>query len=226
MIFLNRQKPISCIIMGSGRSGTSMLAEALVKNYEFLGNNPIGMQNTSTPHGRFEDADINYINDRIIEKNGSKLPLGPDNEHKEKYAGWLTVINDPYMEHPPILSAFVDQIANLCSHKTFCFKDPRFSLTFPTWDSVITETLKQEVKYVVIFRHPSKSAQSTVKEPAAMKLNLTFESALEVWQSMYKHILATYCRDRTFFIHYDQVINKQRFRDLERFLHAALDKVA
>jgi len=55
----------NCIILGSGRSGTSMLAGCLAKSGYFMGDN-LYPAREANPKGFFEDPEINAINEMLI----------------------------------------------------------------------------------------------------------------------------------------------------------------
>src|SRR5215510_2982709 len=55
----------SCLILGSGRSGTSMLAGTLRRAGYYMGENLIPAD-ASNPKGYFEDDEINAINEALL----------------------------------------------------------------------------------------------------------------------------------------------------------------
>ena len=63
----------NCLILGSGRSGTSMAAGILAKAGYFMGEE-IWPANEGNPKGQFEDREVNQINDQLIASVSSKSP--------------------------------------------------------------------------------------------------------------------------------------------------------
>src|ERR1043165_10164717 len=55
----------NCLILGSGRSGTSMAAGSLAKAGYFMGENLIAARK-SNPKGFFEDVEVNMINEELL----------------------------------------------------------------------------------------------------------------------------------------------------------------
>lgn len=214
-IFRTSRKPL--LILGSGRSGTSMTAGILKKNYSFFGDMPITLKRDSNPKGFFEDVEINHINDHILEASGVELAnKGAKSKDLYKYAGWITNVDIKNTNWQAKL-ADIKRIRELTSHSGYLFKDPRFSYTFPIWMCISTE----KPDLLVVFRHPSKSAQSMLKEPSAKDIGLNYQQALEVWRSMYKNILK-YKTEDMLFLHYNQVLNGNVSR-IEKRLNVKFD---
>lgn len=206
----NKKTPV--IILGCGRSGTSLLTSLIIKNYEFTGKNPISTMNKYNPHGYFEDIDINNLNDQIISESGLALPL---EENSIRYGGWLSKCNSD-----TVWKASADSIKEIKKHtekKLFCYKDPRFSYTFPIWREIISK----DVKFLVAVRQPGKNANSIVDFPSSRELNLTFEDALEIWHAMYSNILK-YAGNNFLYIHYEDLVAKKLER-IEKFLGIKAD---
>ena len=53
------------IILGSGRSGTSMIAGALTKAGYYIGDNPYPPRKTN-PKGFFETREVNHVNEILL----------------------------------------------------------------------------------------------------------------------------------------------------------------
>ncbi|KXK26230.1 MAG: hypothetical protein TR69_WS6001001225 [candidate division WS6 bacterium OLB20] len=214
MIFGTRKRP-SCLIYGSGRSGTSMLAGSLASQFSYLGEDPIMLKNDSNPKGFFEDNEINYLNDRIIEASGVTLPGRKRSDRTEPYGGWLSNAPEDTVWNIPF--AYADSIRRLTRQKNFMFKDPRFCFTAPAWRILADD----DVVSLVIFRNPSRTAQSMLREPVAQEMKLAYDHALDIWYSMYYWCLA-HADDLTLFVHYDQ-IRAGEVERIEDVLHARFD---
>lgn len=202
-IFKKNPKPV--IVGGSGRSGTSMLMGCISHNYEFIGENIVSRDDDSNPKGFFEDAKINFLNDRILEDSGATLP-GKDRKIQGTlydFGGW---INKDRPENLQIKLEYLKNVQKLIKRKSFCYKDPRFSYTFPMWSALSSDP----ITFLVMFRHPAKTARSIIKEPLPKSINMKLEDALDVWYNLYTYILDYEDKvdDTIFFIHYDEVFNK------------------
>lgn len=208
-----KNKKSSVLVLGCGRSGTSLLTSMIIKNYEFIGKNPMLIVNETNPRGFFEDIDVNTLNDKILEESGVDLPV--KNLSIGYKAGWISKSNKSITWKASGES--LEKIRGLTLNKTFCFKDPRFSYTFPIWRNIVNKN----TKYVVVFRHPSKTAIGMIKQESAKIVGLSFEDALEVWFEMYSNILK-YVDKNFLFIHYEDLINKKIDR-LGSFLEIEVD---
>lgn len=209
--FLTR-KPTSVLVTGSGRSGTSLMMGCISGNYENLGDKPIFRNDESNPKGFFEDADVNFVNDRIIEENGISLPIKSKKKGEHNKGGW---INTKYLKDPLISLENIKIVNGLIEETPFCFKDPRFTYTYPIWK----ELIKEDFVLVAVFRHPSKTATSMLKEPTPKDIGMNYEQALDVWYKFYE-VLLSY--NDVIFLHYDQIMNKE-LEFVEKILRINID---
>lgn len=130
----------SLIVLGSGRSGTSMFTGALAKSGYNLGENPnyLGC-NKSNPKGFFEDLEVNTINEDILKKSLFDIPEKLRSRFFPAYtfyrARWLSRMP---LNYSPRSDKEIDQrIQKVVSQVPFCFKDPRFSYTLPIWQNFL-----------------------------------------------------------------------------------------
>ena len=218
------------IVLGSGRSGTSMFTGALAKSGYFLGENPEYLgSNKSNPKGFFEDLEVNTINEDILRKSLINLP----EKIRRRFfpastfyrARWLSRIPLNYV---PKTDKEIDRrIEKLVLKTPFCFKDPRFCYTLPHWQKFFPEN----TRYLIVYRHPSLTARSILKEceesPPLRKLKISHHKALEVWRMMYSHILKAYNSEvdkhKWFFVHYDQAFDQEKMKSLQSFLNAKIN---
>lgn len=215
----------NCIILGSGRSGTSMLAGTLAQSGYFMGDN-LYPARESNPKGFFEDPFINGINEQIL----SKVRFGLKEWGKRLLSGRHFSDGQRWLEIMPegskfCSSNFIDeQIVAAVSKAPFCYKDPRFSYTLPLWRKFLKEAV-----FICVFREPSLTAFSIVKECNDMEylhsLPMSFEYALEVWYHVYINILKTHMQQGEWlFIHYDQVLSEDGISKIEAITDAIADK--
>ena len=216
----------NCIILGSGRSGTSLAAAMAQRAGYFLGE-PLQPPNPGNPLGRFESFEVNAINEALLART---LPRRPK--------GW---IGDLLMRHVPLTGqrwlaalpvgkvigstpALTARMARLTAQQPHCFKDPRFSYTLPAWRPALAEA-----RFVCIFRHPAATAQSILREhqqePGLHSLAMDYPRALRVWTLMYRHILERHCHGGEWlFVHYEQILTDNGVERLAAFLDAELDR--
>lgn len=197
------RKPVSTLVGGSGRSGTSLIMGCISHNFTNTGDQPAYRDDESNPKGFFEDVNVNFLNDRILETSGVQLLGDRRDGRKHRHGGW---INKDKIETITATLPQIQEIKRLTKNIPFCLKDPRFSYTYPLW----REFIPKESILLVIFRHPSKTASSMIKEPTPKKIKMSYEDALEVWHAAYSNILNFDNNDgQVVYIHYDQIFNRE-----------------
>lgn len=218
----------NCLILGSGRSGTSMAAGILASAGYFMGDE-IWPANEGNPKGQFEDREINMVNDRLIASVPAKKPtrlnrmLFGETRLLGHLQNWMAVL--PPGTSIPCPPETQNQIAALTAHQPFCFKDPRFSYTLPAWRPYIADAL-----LLCVFRHPSVTASSMIREcsnaPYMKDLAVDAEWALMVWEAMYRSILKVHYPQGGdwLFVHYDQLLDHSAYPELERRLGIKVDR--
>ncbi len=223
-----RMTPRNCLILGSGRSGTSMAAGLLAHAGYFMGDE-IWPANEGNPKGQFEDREVNTINDRLIAVSAGAAPR----RLRTLLFGEAPVLGD--LQHwvavlPPgrAISCAPEmrkRIEALTARQPFCFKDPRFSYTLAAWRPYLADSL-----LLCVFRDPSVTAHSMVRECAAadyMKsVALDAPWALRVWEAMYRWILEVHRPQggNWLFVHYDQLLDHSAYARLEGLLGVRLDR--
>ena len=205
----------NCLVLGAGRSGTSMITGALAEAGYFFG----GAQHparAANPKGFFETAEVNGINEGLL---ASMLPSESALGDGQR---WLGV---------PRATARASADANAASLmrraievKPFCLKDPRFSFTLPAW----RPQLPDDTGLVCAFRHPALTATSLVQEcetAAYLKgVHFDLERAFELWITTYRTILDVHSETGEWlFLHYDQMLVPEGRARLADFLSAHID---
>lgn len=215
----------NCLILGSGRSGTSMVAGSLANTGYFMGKHLLPALK-SNPKGFYEDREVNAINEnliaQILPKQSFFLGRRPFHDRLRKNQLWLSRI--PVDTQIPCTTRISRQIERLVNQEPYCFKDPRFSYTLPCWRPFLKNT-----GFVCVFRDPASTAVSIVKEcrtrPYLRNVSFSFDRALEVWTLMYSHILQTNCKEGGWiFLHYNQFLMEEGPKRLERFTGATVDR--
>lgn len=215
----------NCIILGSGRSGTSMLAGTLARAGYFMGTRLYAGRD-SNPKGFFESWQVNGVNEALLARVTPRRPLLFGRRRHRSRPGraqrWLARV--PVGTSIPCPPRLGRRIARLVRQTPFCFKDPRFCYTLPAWLPYLHDTV-----VLCIFRDPGVTARSIVKEcdSAAYLANLAmdFPRALRVWTLMYRHVLETHRQETGWlFCHYDQILSGEAFGRIEHALKVTADR--
>ena len=205
-----------CVVVGCGRSGTSLVARLLAGAGYALGERLLP-PDAGNPRGHFEDPEINHLNEELLAPyaeraadHGYSRPL----RHGER---WLAAFPlDVAVEPRPELA---ERMAAALPASPFCVKDPRFCHTLSAWRPLLGDPL-----FVCVFRHPLATARSIHRDARYGDLALDIEAALGVWASAYRRVLARHAHDGDWlFVHYEQLLDGTGVRRLAESLGAALD---
>lgn len=213
------------LVLGCGRSGTSLMMGLLSKAGYYMGDD-LYPPRDSNPKGFFECAEINNINEDILSLILPKRPKIFGFELSKSVPGngqrWLARV--PITESFKTNESINKRIEKAVNTNPFCYKDPRFSYTLPIWQPF----LPSDTGYIVIFRHPSSTVKSILKECDSVpylkgKINIDTKTAFEVWELMYAHILKKHQKkENQLIIHYEQILTGEANKKTERFTHAKL----
>lgn len=217
------------LILGCGRSGTSMVAGMFQNSGAYFGDRLIAAT-AANPLGYFECHDMNQLNDRLIQHSlYGHMPkllarltrkLQPP-VHRDPRSLWLGAPR--WLRSVPLPDPLLAKMQYFISHTPFCFKDPRFSITLPFWSAV----LPANVRYLVVFRDPYKTVDSMLKISRELydpPLPLDERWAWVSWYRTYRRLLNTWSTqdDRWMFIWYDQIATGEAVPALERFVATPL----
>ena len=216
----------NCLVIGSGRSGTSMLTGSLSRAGYYMGDDLIPANN-SNPKGFFESVEINAINETLI---SPMIPARPGGmigrwffrERPVDGQRWLATVPLGSAVHcPPDLG---QRIQKAVGKEPYCFKDPRFCYTLPAWRPYLRNT-----RFVCVFREPAKTAASIVKEVGDREYLKTFrmayQEAISLWTLMHRHVLETHRHEGEWlFVHYNQLFEQGGRQRLGTFLDAVVDE--
>jgi len=222
-----------CLILGSGRSGTSLTAGLLANSGYFMGDAIYEVGITQgNPKGQFEDPEINGINEDILgpplrayrHSRFNKLfhPRRRRDTKVHYFQRWLAAI--PQSVHIGASAELLARIKAVTARRPFAFKDPRFSYTLPVWRPYIGDAV-----LICVFRHPAVTAASIVTECQRAQylhdLPMDAERALRVWQLMYRHILEIHhpAGGDWMFVHYDQIMDGSALDRIAGKLNAPID---
>lgn len=209
----------NCLIIGAGRSGTSMLGGVLHEAGYYMGES-LYPPNTSNPKGFFENSITNSINEKILSNYQTD-----ERFNRDRFQRWLIIIRKNIAvkcEEKEVLNQIREET---CKFLPFCYKDPRFSYTLPVWEPF----LPGDKKYLCIFRKPQNTMQSIIKECATSDYLDDFyineEYAYSVWEHTYHRIL-NYdyeIQKDIIYIHYDQILKGEAVNLLSDLLEVDLN---
>ena len=212
------------LILGSGRSGTSMVAGSLAKAGYFMGSCLVPAR-SANPKGFFEDVEVNMINESLLAPLVSErlVLLGREFFRSRPLEGQRWLARIPLGSKIPCPQETAERIRKVTQHESYCFKDPRFSYTLPAWRPFLKNTA-----LICVFRDPASTAFSIVKECREASylhtLRMTFGRALRVWNLMYRHILTLHRHEGDWlFLHFDQVTQGDGLKRIENFLGVRTD---
>jgi hypothetical protein len=223
---MNQKKSMkNVLVMGSGRSGTSLACGILSKAGYYMGENLMPATPTN-PRGFFESWDIEQINEDILKKVIKDIPPLLDrffkkNLHKGHY--WLSWVG--LRKQMKSDESIRQRIEKEIARAPFCFKDPRFSYTLPIWRPFLPEN----TVFLCIFRHPTATSKSILKQikgsPRMAYLKYEFTDTMELWKLIYSHILYKHRAEGDWlFLHYDQLLEEEGPNKIQRFTGAHIDR--
>jgi hypothetical protein len=222
----------NCLIMGFGRSGTSLMGGILHQAGYFMGNGLYPPRH-SNPKGFFECEKINGLNEKILKPYDYKIhhsktpdlgkpysPYSPGEGHR-----WLSYIS-PKIKVISVDSLITREIKQAVSINGFAYKDPRFNYTLDVW----IPFLKEEVIFLCLFRNPSETIDSILTECATAEYLSGFAInpalAEKLWQNSYKRLLRNVVRNPNhifLFIHYNQLLNGSVMDKLSEILQVKIN---
>lgn len=195
------------IILGCGRSGTSLCAGIFAEARYSFGGTPYPARE-SNPKGFFETHAVNGVNEELL---ASILPRYP------RYAAgqrWLCEV--PPGVQPKASADLELRMARLTARAPWCFKDPRFVHTLSAWRPHTSGAL-----HVCVFRDPAITAESIVlecrREAYLADVSMSFERAVSLWTSMYRPVLERLRQSGEWhFVHYEQLFTGEGLERLAR----------
>jgi hypothetical protein len=206
-----------CVVVGCGRSGTS-LAAGLLGHAGYDCGPDLLPADSGGPTGFFEARGVNDLNEVLLAPydgallcaEGYSRPL----RHGER---WLAVLpHDVEPEAPPELR---EAMAAAVPRSPFCCKDPRFGYTLESWRPLFRDAL-----FVCVFRHPLATAASIAREVRYGDLTVSAETAIELWKAAYRRVMDRYRhRGEWVFVHYEQLLDGTAVTRLGEALGARLD---
>jgi len=214
------------LILGSGRSGTSMVA-ALFRNSGIYQGEALLPATDSNKYGYFECKYINRINDRLIERmlqwwkgNRRLRPYLSPVAHRDPRCYWTAAPRRLRFIEP--LGWEWKQMRPFTERQPFCYKDPRFNLTLPIWHHYVPGAVRQ----IVVFREPHKTVDSMLRDRQMYDPPLAFDARWGYlsWYRNYRRLLRELSRDgQWLFVHYRQVLSGEAMPAIEAFAGTRVD---
>jgi hypothetical protein len=214
------------LILGTGRSGTSMIAALFRHSGAFMGDNLLAAR-AANPFGYYEDPEINALNARVIGQIVSALwttrlfPRFVHPVHRGEQGNWLAAPRrlPPVEIEPEVRAAMLRKF----SHLPLCLKDPRFSVTLPAW----RRHLPPDMRFLVAFRDPQRTVDSILRdarETYAAPLPVDAHWAGLCWLRSYRRLLHEFSRQGDWlFVHYDDVVNGTALGAISNFAETEVD---
>lgn len=223
----------NCLILGFGRSGTSLLGGLLNHSGYFSGNH-LHPARSSNPKGFFEDVIINRINEQILEnydysKQNAEFPA-----YSKIYSPyslrqghrWLTYIKAGTTITCENAETIQKLTTALNCHKVFAYKDPRFSYTLP----VRLPYLPENTRFLCIFRNPVSVAKSVIRECETVEYLKDFyidqSLVFKIWYQSYRNLLLLidkYCLgQKILFISYEGLVAGNFLEKISAHLEAEI----
>jgi hypothetical protein len=212
----------SVVVVGSGRSGTSLVGGLIATAGYHLGRHLV-RGNDANPRGFFEDYRTLLVNEQVLAPYTRDLPeprytgVPIHAEPLADFQRWLAVLWPEVTVEAP--AALLPKMRAALGGTPWCRKDPRFCHTLAAWEPLLDGVVR-----VCVFREPSRTANSMITVAAEQQVRLSFEGALEIWAAAYLRILREHRhRGEWVFVHYDQVLDGTGVPRIEQAIGTGLD---
>ncbi len=216
----------NCLILGAGRSGTSLTA-LLLQEAGYHVCTRSHPPDEGNPLGYFEDLEVLSTNEAILSQvyhsawqRISRRALGkPDIKGT---GAWLLDLDYRQLKDVILRSDCAAKLRDLFAHTPFAYKDPRFSFTL----KAIAPLIPTSVVYVCVFRHPLQVVKSTKRQASRTGLVLDDRYCFAVWEAHYRCLLECYRKmgGEWLFVSYDSLIDGKGASRLEEFLGVQIDR--
>ena len=190
--------PKRIIVLGSMRSGTSLVAELIRQWGAYAGvEQQLWKSDFQDPRGfgYMEYIPLQELNDELLDHNDRMPPLVEAMQEKAE--------NQALRDQAWALIEAMDDQAAKSQALAWVWKDARLPLTLPFWVK-----LWQDVVYVVTVRHPAEITLSAAKAQEFQEEAPPFSAGLLYWQYCMLNVI-TYTQNspNKIFLAYDQIIN-------------------
>jgi len=170
------------LILGMHRSGTSFLARCLNVSGVYLGENLLLSDRfaSDNPKGFWENEEFTKLSSQLLHENNVKWNQIISN---------LLCSNSLKLQYKTLVNKLVSE-----SYLAAGVKDPRLLIIL---DSIL-DVFPENKKYVGIFRHPLKVAESL-----KIRDNFSYEKSIELWQTSNLKLLEYIKNNNGFLIDFD-----------------------
>lgn len=192
----------------------------------YMGDTPLPPSVSNTA-GYYEDRTINSLNNRLIRQmlqwpclNRLVRPWVATVAHCDERCFW-TAAPRRLREIQPLPSD-IRLLQRFGQRAPFCYKDPRFNVTLPTW----WPHLPDDTRFVVVFREPGKTVDSMLRDAQVYSppLPLTERWAYQSWARNYRRLLDEFSAVGDWlFLHYNQVVDLEAVPAIDAFAETRVD---
>jgi len=204
------------IILGCGRSGTSMVAGAIAAGQKYNMGGKTHPSNRFNEKGYFETNVVNKINDDILKSCPDFIST------KGLWQGWLGTLSTNTLLYSK--KNIDDRINEVVKDQPFLLKDPRFSYTLSVWH----RSYLNNIKLICVFRHPSEFLSSLIyhcqNAEYLKKVVVDQEFFEKIWFKTNNFILARYKNLNPLFINYNQVLYGNGLDKISDFIEDKVNK--
>jgi len=215
------------IVLGSGRSGTSMAAGLFRNSGAHFGNQPL-KPSVSNVKGYYEDEEINDANNEVINHmlRGTKWgklvePLRAAVQRDARCWWMATPATVPDVAVP---KSTLKKMRNHLAQQPFCLKDPRFSTTLRAW----MPHLPEGTRFLAVFREPGKVVDSMLRdawEKYDPPLPTRPKDAATAYLRVYERLLDTWSDTRDWmFVDFADLLGGDALGALEKFAGTQVDR--
>jgi hypothetical protein len=210
----------NCLILGCGRSGTSLMA-GLLSDIGYYQGDRFLTPKVDNPKGFFEDRYINELNERIMSSVIRFTRIRPLHRVFPRIAlhsnGWMALL-------PPNVAVQASdrqqqEIVALIQHTPYCFKDPRLSYVYPAWKPFVTDATM-----IVVFRHPAEVCVSVMSFFSRRKVGYSPSFIFAVWLRVHEYILKyAQAGGRWLFVNYRDLLTGEALSHIETELQTTVN---
>jgi hypothetical protein len=205
-----------CVVVGCGRSGTS-LAAGLLAHAGYDCGEDLLPPDDGAPTGFFEARGVNRINELLLAPHDDVLRRDGYSRRLRDGERWLAVLPDNVeVEVPPGLRG---ALSRALPASPYCCKDPRFGYTLGAWRPFLGEPL-----FVCVFRHPLATATSIARDVRYGDLTVDRDVATAIWTAIYRRVLGRHRNEGDWlFVHYEQLLDGSGVQRLADAVGTPLD---
>lgn len=205
-----------CVVIGCGRSGTS-LAAGLAERAGYHCGEDLLEADARNPKGFFEAGSMNALNEARLAAHDDELLPGGYSRPLRDGERWLALLPDDVRVEAP--AELLPAMREAIPRSPYCCKDPRFGYTLDAWRPLFANAL-----FVCVFRHPLATAASIAGEARYGDLRVDEPTAIEIWTAIYRRVLDRYRHEGDWlFVHYEQLLDACALERLGCALGASLD---